>query len=107
MIRLLENIVKEGKLREFTKTDYYGYDVGPFEDGSEPLIYSSDDYELIVAQNEYDSRVEVVVEDEDYEYYKPFKTKKGAVRYAESIINKLDSSKSISDTLLELNFKLR
>lgn len=106
MIRLLENIVKEGKLREFTKTDYYGYDVGPFEDGSKPLIYSSDDYELIVAQVD-ENEVDVVVADEDHEYYKPFKTKKGAVRYAEQVINKLDNSESISDSLLQMNFKLR
>lgn len=106
MIRLLENVIEEGKLREFTKTDYYGYDVGPFDDGSKPLIYSSDEYELIVAQVD-ENEVDIVVVDEDYEYYKPFKTKKGAVRYAEQVINKLDNSESISDSLLRLNFKLR
>lgn len=101
-------ILSEGKLREFGKTDYYGYDASDFSDGSKPLIYSSEEYDLIIAQDEYeDNRVEVVVVDEDHEYYKAFKTKKGAVKYAESIINKLDSSKSISDTLLGLNFKLR
>ena len=107
-IRILESIKTEGKLREFGKTDYYSYDVSDFSDGSKPLIYSSEEYELIVSQNEYeDNRVEVVVEDEYHEYYKAFKTKKGAVRYAESIIDKLDSSDSISDTLLDLDFNLR
>lgn len=112
MVKFIESIIVENKLREFTKGDFYMYGCELFQDGSRPLIYSSDNYDLVVCSacgpnEEEDDRCEVLIEDENHEYYKIFKNKKAAVRYAELIINKLNNTKSISDTALDLNFKLR
>ena len=42
-----------------------------------------------------------------HEYYKEFKTKKGAVKYAETVINQIGKYDSVSDAALALDFKLR
>lgn len=104
--------LKEGKLREITKNERYLYNsLEDFSDGSKPLIYSTDKYDLLVWENTEAEYFEVLLvpdeEDDTHEYFKEFKTKKGAVRYAESIINKLDNAKSISDAALDLDFNVR
>ena len=102
--------LKEGKLREITKNERYLYSLEDFSDGSKPLIYSTDEYDLLVCEDREAEYFEVLLvsneEDDTHEYFKEFKTKKGAVRYAESIINKLDNAKSIHDAALDLDFNV-
>lgn len=110
MVKFIESVIVENKLREFTKSDFYMYGCELFQDGSRPLIYSSDNYDVVVCSAygpnvEENNKCEVLIEDEDHEYYKIFKNKKAAVRYAELIINKLNNTKSIYDTALDLGFE--
>lgn len=106
-IRLIKESkkLKEGKLREITKNERYLYSLEDFSDGSKPLIYSTNDYDLLAFEDPEAECFEVLIVDGDSnEYFKEFKTKKGAVRYAESIISKLDSAKSIHDAARDLDF---
>lgn len=102
--------LKEGKLREITKNERYLYSLEDFSDGSKPLIYSTDEYDLLVCEDTEAKYFEVLLvpseEDDAHEYFKEFKTKKGAVRYAESIIDKLNNYESVSDAALDLDFNV-
>lgn len=112
MVKFIESLIVENKLREFTKGDFYMYGCELFQDGSRPLIYSSDNYDIVVCSacgpnDEESNKCEVLIEDDMHEYYKEFKTKKGAVRYAETVINQIGKYDSVSDAALALDFKLR
>lgn len=107
MVKFIESVIVENHLRKFNSDDYYNYnyDENDFSNEDKPLIYSSTNYDIIVISE--GSNYEVLIDNDYHEYYKVFKNKKAAVRYAELIIDKLNNSKSTSKTALELGFKSR
>ena len=92
--------LKEGKLKEFINDDFNRL----FDDGTKPLIFSEDNYDVVVYQEHKNGPYQVLIEAEYYEYYKNFKTKKGAVKYAETIINQIDKYDSATDAAIALGF---
>lgn len=84
----IEEDVNTDKLREFTDTDFYMYDAFTLPDGSDPLIFTGDEFDVIVSGTEDTDEIAVDVayidEDSDKEYYwsKNFKNKEDAIKAA-------------------------
>lgn len=101
--------LKEGKLREFSKSDKLGYQgAEPLPSGKGPLIAYGETADVIVAGDGDDEIfVQIILVDDgsygDLEYYKIEQTEESAISMGEKIAKYLDSKK---ETLLMAAKKL-
>lgn len=87
---------ENSKLRDFNKYDYYEYSgAEKFEDGSEPLIYSTDYLDLVIAKN--GNFVSMDIYSDDGDFFRTFSNKESAVSYFDFIANYLDDIESSED----------
>lgn len=98
-VKILESIKTEGKLREFSKSDKFGYQgAEPLPSGKGPLIAYGETADVIVSGDGDDIFVQIVlVDDESYddlEYYRIEQTEESAINTGEKIAKYLDSSKN-------------
>lgn len=82
----------ESKVRDFRQVDWDGYaGASNFEDGSSPLIYSTDFLDVVVSYNEDSGNVDVDIYTENHAYRAEADSKNQAIQYFDSIVDDLDS----------------
>lgn len=98
MIKLIEksfnraNLKENSKLRDFRQQDWYLYaGAANFEDGSSPMIYSTDFLDAVVSYNEDSGKVDLEIYTEDSGYRIEMDSKNQAIQYFDSIVDDLDS----------------
>lgn len=98
-IRLIKESkkLKEGKLREFTKTDYYTYsEAEKLPSGKEPLTASGEYGDIVVSGDDENANVQIFIgdgeNDKAYETVDKELSEKDAIEIGEKLAKYLDSS---------------